>query len=65
MSEEWIDAGTYQHGNITVHVRRPVLTAPERVRREQQAKNTVARVMREYIHNKEEKQNAKQRQGNG
>ena len=63
--EEWIDAGTYKYGNVTVHVRKPVLTAPERARREQQAKDTMARVMREYIHNKEGKQHAEQHQRNG
>ena len=59
MEEEWIDAGTYRHGNVTVHVHRPVLTASEKTRREQQVKDTMARVMREYIHNKEEKQHVK------
>lgn len=57
--DEYIKGETYRFGNVTVNVHRPVLTPAERMRREQQVKDTMARVMREYIHNKEGKQDAK------
>ena len=62
MSEEWIKGETHKYGNVTVNVYRPVLTTPEKAKREQQVKDTMARVMREYIHNKEAKQHAEQHQ---
>lgn len=60
--DEYIKSETFQFGNVTVNVHRPVLTPPEQERREQQVKDTMTRVMREYIHNKEGKQHAKQHQ---
>lgn len=64
MGEEWVDAGTYKYGNVTVHVHRPVLTPTEKARREQQVKDTMSRAMREYIHKKEAKQHAERHQSN-
>lgn len=44
---------TIQHGSCTIVIHRPELTATERAKREHQAKETLERVLREYIHNKE------------
>ena len=60
--EDYIKGETFKFGNVTVNVHRPVLTPSEKARREQQVKDTMARVMREYIHKKEAKQNAEQHQ---
>jgi len=51
---EWVETQTIKHGICTVTVHRPVLTPAERKKREEQVQNTVGRVMREYIHRKEE-----------
>lgn len=56
MEEEWTRGETLRFGNVTVNVFRPVLTSSEKTKREQQVKDTMARAMREYIHNKEAKQ---------
>lgn len=64
MPEEWIKGETHKYGNVTVNVYRPTLTSSERTRREQQVKDTMARVMREYIHNKEARNYAEQHQPN-
>ena len=51
---EWVETETIRHGNCTITVHRPVLTASERKKRESQVQATLGRVMREYIHSKEE-----------
>lgn len=63
--DEYIRGETFRFRNVTVNVHRPKLTASEKEKREQQVKDTMTRVMREYIHNKEGKQHAEQHQGNG
>lgn len=52
---EWVEAQTIRHGNCVITVHRPVLTEPERKQREKQTEATLGRVMREYIHSKEER----------
>ena len=64
MSEEWIKGETLHIGRHSITVHYPELTPSERTRREQQVKDTMARVMREYIHNKEARNHAEQHQPN-
>jgi hypothetical protein len=52
---EWVRGETFKFGNVTVNVHRPVLTPAEQKKRERQVQDTLSRVMREYIHNKEAK----------
>lgn len=47
---EWIKTQTIQHGSCTIVIHRPVLTAEEREKREQQTCATLARLKRESIH---------------
>ena len=52
---EWVEGETFKFGSVTVVVHRPVLTPHEKKKRERQVSDTLGRVMREYIHNKEAK----------
>lgn len=52
---EWVEAKTIRRGNNTVTIYKPVLTPDEQKKRERQVQDTLSRVMREYIHNKEAK----------
>lgn len=52
---EWVQGETFKFGNVTVNVHRPVLAPAEQKKRERQVQDTLSRVMREYIHNKEAK----------
>ena len=44
---------TIQHGHATIVIRRPILDEAERAKREKRAKDTLGRVMTDYIHRKE------------
>ncbi len=44
---------TLKYGAATIIVHRPVLTDQERAKREQQARNTLGGVMRDYLKRKE------------
>lgn len=50
---EWTRTKTLQHGPCTINLHRPVLTAAERTKRESRTKETLERVMRDYLHKKE------------
>ena len=52
---EWVETKTIRRGNSTVTVYKPVLSDAEQKKRERQVQDTLSRVMREYIHNKEAK----------
>lgn len=47
---------TIQHGSCTITIQRPILTPAEQTKREQEAKQTLERVMRDYVRRKEKKQ---------
>lgn len=49
----WTLTKTIQHGACTINIHRPALTAAERSKQEHLTKETLERVMREYIHKKE------------
>ena len=51
---EWTQTKTLQYGNCTITIHRPVLTAPERAKRERQVQDVLRRELRNYIF-KEEK----------
>lgn len=56
----WTPSKTIRHGSCTVIIHRPELTHTERAKREQAAKETLERVMREYLNRKDQaKQNPK------
>ena len=44
---------TIQHGAATIVIRRPILDDAERAKREKRAKDTLGRVLNDYIHRKE------------
>ena len=46
---------TLRHGSCTIVIHRPVLTCAERTKREQAARETLERVMRDYVREKETK----------
>lgn len=52
---EWVETKTIRCGNNTVTIHKPVLTSAEQKKQERQVQDTLSRVMREYIHSKEEK----------
>lgn len=54
MTEEYVKGETFKFGNVTVTNYRPVLTLPEKKKREKQIQDTMSRVMRDYIHRKDE-----------
>ena len=49
---EWTTQ-TLQYGHVTIIVHQPVLTEKERAKREQQARDAMCGVMREYYKRKE------------
>ena len=51
---KWVETQTIKRGNYTITVHRPVLAPSEKKKRESQLQDAVGRVMREYIHRKEE-----------
>ena len=53
----WTTSKTIRHGSCTVILHRPELTQTERAKRERAAKETLERVMREYLNRKEKKLN--------
>lgn len=44
---------TIQHGQATIVIRRPILDEAERTKQERWAKDTLGRVLNDYIHRKE------------
>lgn len=51
---EWTQTKTLQHGNCTITIHRPVLTAQERAKRERQVQDVLRRELRNYIFKEEE-----------
>lgn len=54
---EWTQTKTLQHGNCTIVIHRPVLTAPERAKRERQVQDILRRELRNYIFKEEQNAN--------
>ena len=52
--DKWVETQSIKYGNCTITVHRPVLTPSEKAKRERQVQDVVGRVMREYVHRKEE-----------
>ena len=50
---EWEEPKVLKNGSYTIIVHRPVLTKPERTKREEQIKASLESVMRSYIRRKE------------
>lgn len=44
---------TMHHGSCTVNIHRPVLSSEEQAKREQAARDTIGRVLLEYVRRKE------------
>lgn len=50
---EWEEPKVIKHGSYTIVIHRPLLTKPERTKREAQIKASLEAVMRSYIRRKE------------
>lgn len=44
---------TVRHGNCTIVIHRPILSKPERAKREQRVRDVMGREMHQYIERKE------------